>query len=35
MSALPPKADIVQHVGGYDHGITPVAVAIFAAWLAT
>src|ERR1700746_653702 len=27
--------DIVQHVGGHDYGIAPVAVAIFAAWLAT
>jgi hypothetical protein len=24
-----------QHVGGYDEGIAPVAVAIFAAWLVT
>jgi hypothetical protein len=24
-----------QHVGGHDRGIAPVAIAIFAAWLAT
>ena len=24
-----------QHAGGYDHGIAPVAIAVFAAYLAT